>query len=245
MYKEGHLIKWDDEKGYGFIRPAEGGDDVFVHIKEMEPQRPRPEEGELLRYKPIQNPEGRLEARRVKRPECEEPILRKRSKQRKNRIHFKSLVPALLILAAFWTALLYQVHRGVYSSSIPWALLGVSLISFSYYGVDKYRAIKHKFRISEAQLHLLDLLGGWPGGLLAQRLFRHKISKRGFQALFIVSALIHLSLLVYLAAAPGYWHQEGANMPHYLKALGRRAGAQIERLLGIDDYGNEEEAPSP
>jgi uncharacterized membrane protein YsdA (DUF1294 family) len=33
-------------------------------------------------------------------------------------------------------------------------------------------------------LHLLDLLGGWPGGFLAQRRLRHKCSKGSFQFVF-------------------------------------------------------------
>jgi len=38
------------------------------------------------------------------------------------------------------------------------------------YGIDKSAAKKEKRRVSEAKLHILSLLGGWPGALLAQQM---------------------------------------------------------------------------
>ena len=49
-----------------------------------------------------------------------------------------------------------------------------SILSFVEYWRDKRAAIAGRRRVRESTLHLLDLVGGWPGGLLAQRLFRHK-----------------------------------------------------------------------
>ena len=45
--------------------------------------------------------------------------------------------------------------------------------------------------MSEAQLHLLELLGGWPGALLAQRRLRHKCSKRSYQIVFWLIVLAY------------------------------------------------------
>ncbi|TLD38710.1 DUF1294-domain-containing protein [Venturia nashicola] len=53
----------------------------------------------------------------------------------------------------------------------------LSIVSFTTYGYDKYRATNSGWRIRENLLHLLDILGGWPGGLFAQYLFRHKTRK--------------------------------------------------------------------
>jgi uncharacterized membrane protein YsdA (DUF1294 family) len=41
----------------------------------------------------------------------------------------------------------------------------------------------------EAKLHIMELLGGWPGAFLAQRRFRHKCSKVSYQVVFWVIAL--------------------------------------------------------
>lgn len=61
--------------------------------------------------------------------------------------------------------------------------VALSALSASLYAVDKRRAIHNragagKRRIPERTLHLVDLLGGWPGGLAARQLVRHKRDKR-------------------------------------------------------------------
>lgn len=53
----------------------------------------------------------------------------------------------------------------------------MSLTSFVAYGVDKRWAAIGGRRVRERTLHLLGLLGGWPGGLVARRYFRHKTQK--------------------------------------------------------------------
>jgi uncharacterized membrane protein YsdA (DUF1294 family) len=42
-------------------------------------------------------------------------------------------------------------------------------------------------------LHLLDLFGGWPGGVLAQQAFRHKTRKRAFQAWTWLIVALHVA----------------------------------------------------
>ena len=55
-------------------------------------------------------------------------------------------------------------------------------------------SIPTKFDIlPEASLHLLEMLGGWPGAILAQRRFRHKCAKGAYQFTFWVIVLLHQS----------------------------------------------------
>ncbi len=55
-----------------------------------------------------------------------------------------------------------------------------SVVSVALYGADKRAAGRGAWRIPEKTLHTADLLGGWPGGLAARRLFRHKTRKASF-----------------------------------------------------------------
>ena len=60
-------------------------------------------------------------------------------------------------------------------SWVPLALYPlVSLISLLLYWQDKRQAQGNTWRTPEKVLHASELLGGWPGALVAQQLFRHK-----------------------------------------------------------------------
>ncbi|WP_231908846.1 DUF1294 domain-containing protein [Marinomonas sp. TW1] len=71
-----------------------------------------------------------------------------------------------------------------------------SLLAILAYGFDKYAAIRGQWRVRESTLHLLSLLGGWIGALMAQRLFRHKRSKQRFMLVFWGSVFVNLLGLV-------------------------------------------------
>ena len=80
-------------------------------------------------------------------------------------------------------------------------VLVMSLWTFVVYGFDKRRAVRGGWRVSEQTLHLLALLGGWPGAYLGQRLFRHKISKVPFLMVFWLVVAIHFALAGVVAYA--------------------------------------------
>ena len=52
-----------------------------------------------------------------------------------------------------------------------------SVVTLVVYGVDKRAAQRGSRRVPEGMLHAMALLGGWPGALVAQRLFHHKTLK--------------------------------------------------------------------
>jgi uncharacterized membrane protein YsdA (DUF1294 family) len=67
----------------------------------------------------------------------------------------------------------------------------LSALTFWAYAVDKRRAEEREWRVPEARLHLLELLGGWPGAFLAQRRLRHKCSKGNYQVVFWLIVLAY------------------------------------------------------
>lgn len=76
----------------------------------------------------------------------------------------------------------------------------INMIGFAIMGIDKKRAIRGAFRISEASLFLTALLGGALGCTLGMNHFRHKTKhwyfKYGMPAIFTVQAFLVLFLLL-------------------------------------------------
>ena len=91
----------------------------------------------------------------------------------------------LLVLIALLVLPAIALHRG--GADYRWVgvyAIAINVMTYWVYSRDKRRAEQGDWRVPEARLHLLDLLGGWPGGFLAQRRLRHKISKGSFQFVF-------------------------------------------------------------
>lgn len=81
----------------------------------------------------------------------------------------------------------------------------LSAITFICYWSDKRRAQNGQRRIAENSLHLFDGLGGWPGGLLAQQLFRHKTRKSRFQLIFWLIVAVHQAFWIDWFASRGHY----------------------------------------
>lgn len=99
---------------------------------------------------------------------------------------------AAILSLGFLAALVVAWRQGAVSSL--WVLLyaAMSAIAFLVLAFDKRRARRGGKRISESTLHGLELFGGWPGSLLAQRLLAHKTRKVPYQVLFWGIVVLHL-----------------------------------------------------
>ncbi len=76
----------------------------------------------------------------------------------------------------------------------------LSLVTYAVYALDKTAAGQGRRRVPERTLHLLALLGGWPGALLAQQRLRHKTSKTRFLLLFWLTVGINICTFILLAS---------------------------------------------
>ncbi|MDO7904136.1 DUF1294 domain-containing protein [Pseudomonas sp. K1(2024)] len=77
-------------------------------------------------------------------------------------------------------------------SWLPLALYPLaSLVCLALYWQDKRQARQLGRRIPEKVLHASELLGGWPGALVAQQLFRHKTRKVSYQVVFWGIVVVH------------------------------------------------------
>lgn len=73
--------------------------------------------------------------------------------------------------------------------------LVMSLVTFCAYGLDKLKAKKGWWRIPESTLHLFEFAFGWPGAILAQKLFRHKTYKQSFRRIFWLMVAANILLV--------------------------------------------------
>jgi uncharacterized membrane protein YsdA (DUF1294 family) len=71
----------------------------------------------------------------------------------------------------------------------------MSIICFATYGLDKQLAVNGSRRVPEGTLHLLALLGGWPGAILGQRHLQHKTKKLSFLIEFWLAVVLHVAFV--------------------------------------------------
>ena len=76
--------------------------------------------------------------------------------------------------------------------------LAVSFITFIVYALDKFAAKAGRWRTPERTLHILALIGGWPGALLARQKLRHKSQKQSFRSVFWLTVAVNLTGLALL-----------------------------------------------
>ncbi|HBH14585.1 MAG TPA: DUF1294 domain-containing protein [Leclercia adecarboxylata] len=57
-------------------------------------------------------------------------------------------------------------------------------------------------RVPEATLLIFGVVGGWPGAILGQQLFRHKTQKQPFKTYFMITVILNVVLLL---AAWRFW----------------------------------------
>lgn len=81
---------------------------------------------------------------------------------------------------------------------IIYYLLVINAVAFIVYGIDKLKARKGRWRISEATLLLLALVGGSIGSWLGMKVWHHKTMHRKFQYGLPVILLLQLAIAVYL-----------------------------------------------
>ena len=193
MRTKGKITTWNDEKGFGFITPSAGGSQVFIHIKAFSNRSQRPELNQLVSYSLSTDKQGR--------PYAKKAILAgdRISQTSKSNTGFLSITGAVLFLVI--------VGESVHLAKIPpliFALYAlVSLVTFIMYAVDKSAAKNGTWRTQESTLHLLSLVGGWPGALVAQVKLRHKSKKQSFRSVFWITVLLNCSVFVWLHTPRG------------------------------------------
>jgi uncharacterized membrane protein YsdA (DUF1294 family)/cold shock CspA family protein len=191
MRLDGNLKSWNDERGFGFIEPAQGGQDILVHIKAFPSGTGRPSVGQALTFEVELGPNGKKRARSVQYPVRVSALRSPRPES-----PARWTLPRLLALPIFAAVYYYVATHWPVKPSVLLIYAVASIVTFLAYALDKSAAIQGRWRTPEQALHLLALAGGWPGALLAQQLLRHKSSKPSFVAGFWGTVLVNLLAFV-------------------------------------------------
>lgn len=179
MRYQGKIANWKDDQGFGFVIPNGDGPKAFVYIKAFSKGTHRPNVGDVITYELVTDKRGRFVAKNI---------------------HFAGEVKtntALSSASLFGTyvvitfcllmALLVLLDRDLLP--VAWVYLCLSSITFVAYAIDKSAAKNDRWRTKETTLHVLSLMGGWPGAFLAQKTLRHKSKKHRFQNIFWVTVM--------------------------------------------------------
>jgi len=188
------VTTWTADRGFGFITPSIDGPEIFAHISAF-PGSTVPHVGLRVVYEEGRNADGKRRAERIV-PLAPVKILQQSWSPSPRDSASYLAIPAFLGIAIF-IAVLWQPPFWVL-----WLYLGMSAICFAGYGVDKRAAVSGSWRIPESSLLLPGLLGGWPGAILGQQIFRHKTKKSAFRVQFWSSVVLNVILFVVFASPP-------------------------------------------
>ena len=189
MRFKGTLKTWHDERGFGFVTPEDGGPDVFVHMKDFPAGSTRPHPAMALTFDIERGADGKLRARNVVNPAAGGLGLHARSFSHwslSSKVVLSGFLLCMVVVALVWRLPL-GIALGYLVMSVTCALM---------YLHDKEAALNKKWRVSEATLIVLGLCGGWPGGLVAQQVLRHKTAKTSFQVPFWITVGTNLLLFI-------------------------------------------------
>jgi uncharacterized membrane protein YsdA (DUF1294 family) len=88
--------------------------------------------------------------------------------------------------------------RGLVPPAIPVFYAAASVAAAVAYRLDKSAAERNAWRTSERMLHVIAVLGGWPGALVAQEVFRHKSRKLSFRFVLWTTVALNCGALTWL-----------------------------------------------
>lgn len=193
MRMKGKLITWDPDKAFGFIAPNGSGKHVFIHKTALSNRKRTPQINDIITFSMTKDKKGRHCA-------CDATFSGEKLKKKSaNKISKFSLYLSALFLTAIATA----YFMGQFPQKLFFGYSCLSIITFFAYAFDKSKAQRGAWRTSESTLHLLSLIGGWPGAAIAQQILRHKSQKRAFRNAFWFTIVINTSALLWLLSSEG------------------------------------------
>ena len=82
------------------------------------------------------------------------------------------------------------------TETLLYYIIGVNVLTFLVYGIDKLKAKKGKWRISEATLLMLAIIGGSIGAWLGMKVWHHKTMHKKFKYGIPLILVLQIALLI-------------------------------------------------
>jgi len=196
MKWQGKIIKWNDERGFGFVEPNGGGERAFVHIKSFKTRSRRPVDGDLIIYETTRDKSNRCQAVNIK-------FTKLVMKSKKRKVYNNGPKFGLVIVLCFCLLVLASTIMRKIPIFVMALYVVLSLITFIAYAIDKSAAQNDRWRTKENTLHMFSIIGGWPGAYFAQNKLRHKSSKSQFKAVYWITALLNVVFFIWLHTNDG------------------------------------------
>ncbi|MGV8832705.1 MAG: DUF1294 domain-containing protein [Devosia sp.] len=200
MPRSGELVQWNNKGGYGFVRD-QANNDYYVHVSKLADRQLRPRIGDLLTFEIASGRNGRPAAINV--AVASAAPLRERSMSDVKRISTSVSRYKIGLRTTAATMMTLLILLAIADDRVPvwlggtYALMGAA--SALLYRFDKLYALSGRWRVSETNLHVVDLCFGIIGGLAAQEIYRHKTVKPRFVATTWAIAIVHVLGLAMLA----------------------------------------------
>lgn len=213
--QQGFIKKWQDDKGFGFIQ-TQNGESVFFHINEFKARR-RPEVGEQVVFTVGQDNQGRIQAKEVQelsfvqqKMAQKNQQIRQRNTKRSAQADFEAGQKKRLFLGVGFYGVLILLAA---TDKLSWLVIAwyaaLGVITYAVYAKDKAAAQSGDWRTPESTLHLLSVLGGWVGAMVAQTYLRHKSQKPEFRLTYYLTVVINMAGLLFVLAGDGLAFLDG------------------------------------
>ena len=136
MKKKGELVRWNEDRGFGFIKSSKIKGDVFIHISDLNKMLRRPKVGDIIYFDHFTDKKGKEKAINAKIEGVSEVFSRKRKRKESEGSNFSSNLISLVIFfgLAFAAYATYPSWSKIFVNSLPVGLVDEDFTGYSCEG---------------------------------------------------------------------------------------------------------------
>ncbi|EEX33350.1 MULTISPECIES: DUF1294 domain-containing protein [Vibrio] len=183
MAIQGTISEWHDTKGYGYISVDDQEAQIKFHLCDLEAYGHPPRISERVQFRLAKDAQGGIRAVNVER-----------------QVVFNF---SLSIAIWFFTTLVASVFLLDYPPLSFVLYIALSTIAYMVYALDKHALHTGGWRVPSLTFHVLNIVGGWPGALLAQSVLHHKYNDIGYKSLFWLTLFANFGLFCWTLTKEG------------------------------------------